>query len=56
LRKEFIPNWTSGEFVGFVERIGGLVDALWEGAGEEGRVERLWRRVLDVERVFWPEV
>ncbi|KAN0117664.1 heme oxygenase-like protein [Hyaloscypha variabilis] len=56
LRKEFIPNWTSGEFVGFVERIGGLVDALWEGEGEEGRVEELWRRMLDVERVFWPEV
>jgi len=48
--------------VGFVERIAGLVDGVWEGEGKEGReeglgkVERLWRRVLDVERVFWPEV
>ena len=31
LRKEFIPNWTSGEFAAFVERIGWFVDVLWRG-------------------------
>jgi hypothetical protein len=66
LRKEFIPNWTSPEFVGFVEEIGGFVNALWEGEKGAGkgkgevemreRVEGLWGRVLEAERVFWPGV
>jgi hypothetical protein len=63
LRKEFIPNWTSPEFVGFVEEIAGFVDKLWEEVGkgtEEGdmreRVVGLWRRILEAERVFWPVV
>ncbi|KAK0128844.1 hypothetical protein ONS95_000792 [Cadophora gregata] len=69
LRKEFIPNWTSDEFAAFVDEIAGLVDELWEKEGEkEGtgkgrggeerreRVEGIWKRVLDVERVFWPAV
>jgi hypothetical protein len=66
LRKEFIPNWTSEEFVGFVEEIGGFVDALWEGEERVGRrkeegemregVLELWGRVLEAERVFWPGV
>ncbi|KAH7383609.1 transcription regulator [Cadophora sp. MPI-SDFR-AT-0126] len=65
LRKEFIPNWTSDEFAAFVDEIKGFLDALWEMEGEgEGeragekreRVEGIWKRVLDVERVFWPVV
>ncbi|KAG0649967.1 putative transcription factor [Hyphodiscus hymeniophilus] len=60
LRKEFIPNWTSGEFVAFVEQLGWFVDELWKGeAGKERGVwkevltER-WTELLDVERIFWP--
>jgi hypothetical protein len=73
LRKEFIPNWTSREFVEFVEEIGGFVDLLWVEEGGAGFVERevgvgkgkeemresvvrLWGRVLEAERVFWPGV
>lgn len=65
LRKEFIPNWTSEEFADFVEKIGRFVDVLWEqersGAGEgkevvKEKVEELWRRLLEVEVVFWPVV
>jgi thiaminase len=40
LRKEFIPNWTSDEFVAFVEKIGEFVDLLWSGEGEARFVER----------------
>ncbi|KAE8453688.1 hypothetical protein EG329_009199 [Mollisiaceae sp. DMI_Dod_QoI] len=62
LRREFIPNWTSGEFVGFVERVGGLVDEVWEGVDQGLRsqaqvgLERLWMDILDVEQMFWPVV
>ena len=43
----------------FVERLGEAVDLLWEKEGdEEGkeRSEEIWRRVLEVEREFWPVV
>ncbi|KAG9230708.1 hypothetical protein BJ875DRAFT_519128, partial [Amylocarpus encephaloides] len=62
LWREFIPNWSSKEFEGFVERIGRLVDEVWGTAGGDvkGRMfaelEDVWRRVLGVERVFWPDV
>ena len=46
-----------------MDEIAGFVDGLWEmegeGSGEGGkkeRVEGIWKRVLDVERVFWPAV
>jgi hypothetical protein len=43
-----------------VERLRGFVDGLWEQAERVGKdresVEVLWRRVLDVEQVFWPQV
>jgi thiaminase len=60
LRKEFIPNWTSVEFEGFVNRIEVLLDDLWgraeRGVQGLGMCEDVWRRVLEVERVFWPVV
>lgn len=72
LRKEFIPNWTSTEFVAFVDKIGEFVDLLWkgssgfqerrvEGSGVEKeesrrRMEGIWGRLLEAERVFWPVV
>ena len=59
LRKEFIPNWTSAEFVEFVDTITRLTDALAEREGvgaEEARYKELWMKVLDVETSFWPDV
>jgi hypothetical protein len=45
------------EFEGFVNRIGVLLDDLW-GRAERGlgMCEDIWRRVVEVERVFWPVV
>ena len=60
LRKHFIPNWTSPEFVAFVERIGEVVDEMAEGCerGEDvpGRCAVWWRQVLYLEGRFWPDV
>ena len=65
LRKHFIPNWTSSEFVAFVERIGEVVDemaglVLVEGGENRedvlGRCALWWRQVLYLEGRFWPDV
>lgn len=64
LRTEFIPNWTSAEFKAFVERIAVLTDEWWNVAfpSDEDKAEILphveiaWRRLLEVEAKFWPEV
>jgi thiaminase len=63
LRTRFIPNWTSGEFEGFVRSVGDVVDemaGLVKGA-EEGEMRRgqcleWWRQVLWLEERFWPVV
>lgn len=55
MRKEFIPNWTSNEFVQFVERIEKVLEEVWrEDRGDVKGVERVWEGVLSVEREFWP--
>nr|CDP31203.1 Putative protein of unknown function [Podospora anserina S mat+] len=72
LRKEFIPNWSSDEFRGFVGRLGVLIDQAVEReigmVGEDGqkqeevkkeilgRVEGKWRTLLEGEKGFWPDV
>ncbi|KKY19733.1 putative transcription regulator [Phaeomoniella chlamydospora] len=63
LRKEFIPNWTSNEFVEFVEGIEVcLNDLASKEASKSGReaVEtealKVWEEVLDLEVGFWPSV
>ncbi|PLB52808.1 heme oxygenase-like protein [Aspergillus steynii IBT 23096] len=62
LREKFIPNWSSGEFEGFVDGIGQVVDEMAGGyAGGDkqellGRCERWWRQVVWLEERFWPEV
>ncbi|MCJ1371038.1 hypothetical protein MMC20_002253 [Loxospora ochrophaea] len=63
LRKEFIPNWTSGEFGEFVKQIGGLVDELAAAeirAGDEKDVRQrcgeVWKHVLWLEANFWPDL
>ena len=68
--RRLIPNWASGEFEAFVERIGEVVDFVAEGeipsasfggGGEDvddmlGRCEKWWRQVVWLEERFWPDV
>ncbi|KAJ5103426.1 hypothetical protein N7532_003955 [Penicillium argentinense] len=61
LRKKFIPNWSSVEFEGFVDRIGDVLDAMAgqiKGAEEaeemRGRCLEWWRQVVRLEELFWP--
>lgn len=69
--RRLIPNWASGEFEAFVERIGEVVDLVAEGeipsasfgggGGEDvddmlGRCEKWWRQVVWLEERFWPDV
>ncbi|UNI20480.1 hypothetical protein JDV02_006561 [Purpureocillium takamizusanense] len=64
LRKEFIPNWTSEEFVEFVDELGDLIDAAVDDEirrGGEGVKQELlqrslikWREILAAEQPFWP--
>lgn len=72
VKEELIPNWTSDAFGEFVEELGGLVDEVWrrwlgssgaaEREGREGRegmigdVGKVWGKLLEVERIFWPVV
>ncbi|KAF4975959.1 hypothetical protein FZEAL_7311 [Fusarium zealandicum] len=66
VRKEFINNWTSQEFVDFVDDLGRIIDEAVANEVErkgEGfkadlfkRVEGKWREVLDAEEAFWPSV
>lgn len=61
LRKEFIPNWSSTEFEGFVNRIGDVLDIMAEqtkGVEEAEEMRRRclewWRQVIWLEERFWP--
>ena len=59
LRKEFIPNWTSTEFEGFVQEIADLVNELAEREEAWRRLDvyrAVWEHICEVERRFWPEV
>ncbi|KAH6610116.1 hypothetical protein Trco_000136 [Trichoderma cornu-damae] len=67
LRREFVPNWSSGEFAQFVDRLGEIIDSaarrevrLRQAEGEAVKVELLdralakWQQVLAAEEAFWP--
>lgn len=66
LRKDFIPNWSSDEFVAFVDKLGDIVNdavsGLVETHGESVKVglieraERVWRELVAAEGAFWPNV
>ncbi|KAF9269413.1 heme oxygenase-like protein [Marasmius fiardii PR-910] len=53
----FAINWSSKEFVAFVDRLGSMVDSLdiapesptWKGC------EDIWSKVVELEVYFWPE-
>ncbi|KAJ5174524.1 uncharacterized protein N7482_000401 [Penicillium canariense] len=61
LREKFIPNWSSVEFEGFVDRIGDVLDQMAEQTKGVEEAELLrsrclewWRQVVWLEERFWP--
>lgn len=62
VRKEFIGNWTSDEFVAFVNQLGAIIDEAVQGQGEQGKKELYeraldnWKGVLLAEEAFWPKL
>lgn len=64
VRKEFINNWTSQEFVEFVDQLGRIIDeAVQEQVESKGdgvkdeflkRAGEKWKEVLIAEESFWP--
>ncbi|KAJ5293826.1 hypothetical protein PENANT_c002G09148 [Penicillium antarcticum] len=61
LRGQFIRNWSSVEFEGFVDSIGDVVDEMagqLKGAEESetmrGRCLEWWKQILWLEERFWP--
>jgi hypothetical protein len=56
LRKEFIPNWTSDAFVGFVDKCANLMEEIWTSQQSLVTWELLERsamRAMGAERVGW---
>lgn len=58
MRDIFIPNWSSTEFVAFVEVLENLVDDMADSVTSEDikDAEEQWRQVLWAEEAFWPAV
>jgi thiaminase len=65
MRTEFIPNWTSDEFIKFVDTLEEILNAgVRQAVGDDERLkkhimqraEEVWRRLLDAEEAFWPDV
>jgi formylaminopyrimidine deformylase / aminopyrimidine aminohydrolase len=58
---KLVENWTSAEFEHFVDELAKLVDDL--GANFTGeahadvvrKAQKVWDRVLELEKDFWPE-
>ncbi|KAF9010089.1 hypothetical protein BDQ17DRAFT_999068 [Cyathus striatus] len=52
----FASNWSSPEFVEFVDDLAKLVDNLKIAPGSESwkRAEAIWARVIELEERFWP--
>jgi thiaminase len=55
--RHFISNWTSKEFVEFVDDIALHVDNLGIEPGTSAwqRAEDIWARVIELEVDFWPD-
>jgi thiaminase len=58
LYEEFIPNWTSEAFHGFVRSLASVTDTWAEKAEAKdiGLAKDFWLRVLVLEARFWPNV
>jgi thiaminase len=52
-----VANWTSPEFIRFVDALGDVVDGflLQSSSSAWKSAERIWQRVLELEQAFWPE-
>jgi thiaminase len=58
LHRELIPNWTSEQFLDFVQNLAFLTDA-WAKKLTPNDVEltkNFWSRILALEASFWPDV
>jgi thiaminase len=57
LHKEFIPNWTSKEFADSVDQLADIVDS-WrdQPSADPSEWKECYRRVLELEAKFWPEL
>lgn len=66
LRQDFIPNWTSTEFVSFVDELGVIID---EAVAQQVKIDGehmlqhlynralgVWNDVIAAEEAFWPEM
>ncbi|KAJ3970576.1 heme oxygenase-like protein [Lentinula raphanica] len=53
---DLCKNWTSPEFVKFVDDLADIVDSLRikPGSKEWTRAEEIWARVVELEADFWP--
>ncbi|OBZ67499.1 Bifunctional TENA2 protein [Grifola frondosa] len=53
---ELVQNWTSPEFVRFVDELEDIVNSLKIEPGSEAyvRAEEIWARVIELEEAFWP--
>lgn len=54
--KSFATNWSSPDFVKFVDDLASLVDSLGINPGTAAwrRAEEIWVRVIELEEGFWP--
>ena len=52
---QLVQNWTSDEFVRFVDQLGDIAETV---VGDEqagwNAAARIWERVLELEAGFWP--
>lgn len=62
MRREFMPNWTSPEFVAFVKQLADIIDTavqMQEDDTKEALLQRglvKWREILAAEEAFWPVI
>ncbi|KAJ7293929.1 heme oxygenase-like protein [Mycena rebaudengoi] len=52
----FVSNWTSPEFHRFVDDLAALVNTLTMDGPSKKRAEKIWARVIELEKEFWPSV
>ncbi|KAI9705611.1 MAG: hypothetical protein M1836_006367 [Candelina mexicana] len=62
VRREFIADWTSPEFVAFVKRLADIIDAAVQTQEDDAKEALLqrglvkWREILAAEEAFWPVI
>jgi thiaminase len=62
VRQAFLANWTSPDFVDFVDRLADIIDAAVQTQEDDAKEALLqrglvkWREILAAEEAFWPVV